>query len=148
MKMFSIRLLLTIFLFLILELIVINIAGLLPFMAIHKENITDAPYMEFLMDSLLHPLEKSSAMMEEKNPLFFLGSGGALLLILYVVFFAKERKGEYELADKYGVYGKARWARKNEIFIDNETVGVPVKQLMQDLEASMMEGKGDKRYGQ
>lgn len=144
MKLVGIRLLLVVVILIILELIVITIAGLLPFMAAHKADFSGAPYMDFFIDSLLNPIEKSTMMVEEKNPLFFIGSIGALLLTLYTVFSSKDGKGEYELADRYGVYGKARWARKNEIFGQNETICVPEKQLIHDLEASMMESGGDK----
>ncbi|MBT2757959.1 hypothetical protein J7E71_18975 [Mesobacillus foraminis] len=144
MKVVGIRLLLAAAILFTLELLVINVAGLLPFMAAHKADISGAPYMDFFMDSLLNPVESSIVLVEGKNPLFFIGSVGAVLLALYAVFFAKDRKGEYELADRYGVYGKARWARKNEIFVTSETVCVPAKQLIHDLEASMMESGGEK----
>jgi hypothetical protein len=144
MKVVGIRLLLTAAILLILELLVINVAGLLPFMAAHKADVSGAPYMDFFKDSLLNPIESSIVLVKGKNPLFFIGSAGALLLALYAVFFAKDRKGEYQLADRYGVYGKARWARKNEIYTPNETVSVPAKQLMHDLEASMMDSGGEK----
>ncbi|WP_121614502.1 hypothetical protein [Mesobacillus foraminis] len=144
MKMVGIRLLLAAGILLILELLVINVAGLLPFVAAHKADVSAAPYMDFFKYSLLNPIDSSIMLVEGKNPLFFIGSVGAVLLAMYAVFFAKDRKAEYQLADRYGVYGKARWARKNEIFVPNETVSIPAKQLMHDLEASMMETRGEK----
>ncbi|MBV7508891.1 hypothetical protein KW850_27185 [Bacillus sp. sid0103] len=144
MKMFGIRLLLTIFLLALLELVVINIAGILPFVAAHKENISGAPYMGFITENLLHPIESSTLMIEEKNPLFFLGSVAVVLLSFYAAFFMKGAKGKYQLADKYGVHGSSRFAHKHEIFKHGETVGVPDKQLMKDLEASMLDKKGVK----
>ena len=41
MKMFGIRLLLMVFLMALLELIVINVAGFLPFIAAYKANISE-----------------------------------------------------------------------------------------------------------
>jgi hypothetical protein len=143
MKTVGIRLLLTVFLMVLLELIVINVAGILPFIAAYKANISSAPYMEFLIENLLHPMEKATLMIEEKNPLFFLGSGAVVLLSFYVTFFIKGAKGKYQLADKYGVHGSSRFAYKNEIFKQGETVNVPVNQLMKDLEASMLDSKGE-----
>ena len=143
MKTFGIRLLLTVFLMVLLELIVINVAGILPFIAAYKANISSAPYMEFLIENLLHPMEKATLMIEEKNPFFFLGSGAVVLLSFYATFFMKGAKGKYQLADKYGVHGSSRFAYKNELFKQGETVGVPVNQLMKDLEASMLDSKGE-----
>ena len=99
--------------------------------------------MEFLIENLLHPMEKATLMIEDKNPLFFLGSGAVVLLSFYVTFFMKGAKGRYQLADKYGVHGSSRFAYKHEIFKQGETVGVPVNQLMKDLEASMLDSKGE-----
>jgi len=144
MKVFGIRVLLTMFLLVLLELIVINIAGILPFIAVHKGNISGAPYMDFIIENSLRPIESSARMIEEKNPLFFLGSGAVVCFSVYVVFFMKGPKGKYQLADKYGVHGSSRFAHKHEIFKQGETVGVPVKQLMRDLEASMLDMKGEK----
>lgn len=144
MKMFGIRLLLTVLLLVLLELIVINIAGILPFIALHKTNISGAPYIEFITENLLHPIEKATHMVEEKNPLFYLGSAAVILLSFYVTFFMKGAKGKYQLADRYGVHGSSRFAHKHELFKQGETVGVPVNQFMKDLEASMLDSKGEK----
>jgi hypothetical protein len=144
MKMFGIRLLLTIFLLVLLELAVINIAGILPFIVAHKANISGAPYMDFITENLMHPIGSSTLMIEEKNPLFFLGSGAVILFSFYAAFIMKGGKGKYQLADKYGVHGSSRFAHKHEIFKQDEIVGVPDKQLMKDLEASMLVKKGGK----
>ena len=53
MKTVGIRLLLTVFLMVLLELIVINVAGILPFIAANKANVSGAPYMDFLFENLL-----------------------------------------------------------------------------------------------
>ena len=139
---FGVRVGLTILFIMILELIVINVAGLLPFLAVHKENISGAPYIDFVIENLLHPFEKSTIMIQEKNPLFFLGSGAVVVVAIYTVFFMKSGKGKYELADTYGVHGSSRFAKKQEIFKQGETIEVPVNQLMKDLEASMQYTKG------
>ena len=54
----------------------------------------------------------------------------------------KSGKGRYELADSYGVHGSSRFAKRQEIFKQGETIEVPVNQLMNDLEASMQDTKG------
>ncbi|MGE7687147.1 hypothetical protein [Peribacillus simplex] len=144
MKVMGIRLLLMAFLLAIFELIVINIAGILPFLAAHKANISSAPFMDFVTENLMNPIGTSTSMIEKKNPLFFIGSGAVIVLAVFMVFFAKGGKGKYELADKYGVHGSSRFAQKHEIFTYGETVEVPAKQLMQDLDASMLVSKGEK----
>jgi hypothetical protein len=128
----------------LLELIVINVAGILPFIAEHKANISSAPYIEFLIENLLHPFEKTILMIEEKNPLFFLGSGAVILFSFYASFLMKGAKGKYQLADKYGVHGSSRFAYKHEIFTQGETIGVAVNQLMKDLESSIQDTRGEK----
>jgi len=144
LKLFGIRLLLTAFLLAIFELIVINIAGMLPFLAAHKAHISGALFLDFVRENLMHPMETSISMIEKKNPLFFMGSGAVIIFSVYAVFFAKGSKGKYELADQYGVHGSSRFAQKQEIFKPGETVGVPAKQLMEDLTASMLDSKGEK----
>ncbi|KQU25918.1 hypothetical protein ASG65_15060 [Bacillus sp. Leaf13] len=144
MKVMGIRLLLMAFLLAIFELIVINIAGILPFLAAHKTNISSAPFMDFVTENLMNPIGTSTSMIEKKNPLFFIGSAAVIVLAVFMVFFAKGGKGKYELADKYGVYGSSRFAQKHEIFTPGETVEVPAKQLLQDLEMSILDSKGEK----
>ncbi|MDM5291848.1 hypothetical protein QUF81_00895 [Peribacillus simplex] len=144
MKVMGIRLLLMAFLLALFELIVINIAGILPFLAAHQANISSAPFMDFVTENLINPIGTSTTMIEKKNPLFFIGSGAVIVLAVFMVFFAKGGKGKYELADKYGVHGSSRFAQKHEIFTHGETVEVSAKQLMQDLETSMLDSKGEK----
>lgn len=141
---FGIRLFLAIFLIVIVELIVINLASFLPFIAEHKTNVTSALIMDFVTQNVLHPIDASTSMIDDKNPLFILGSGAAIILVLYVAFFMKGNKGKYELADKYGVHGSSRFAHKHEIFKQGETIGVAPQQFMKDLEASMVDSKGEK----
>ena len=144
MKVMGIRLFLMAFLLTLFELIVINLAGILPFLAAHKANISSAPFMDFVIENLMNPIGTSTSMIEKKNPLFFIGSGAVIVLSVFMVFFTKGGKGKYELADKYGVHGSSRFAQKSEIFKHGETVEVPAKQLMQDLDASMPDSKGGK----
>ncbi|MFF2853470.1 hypothetical protein [Peribacillus sp. NPDC058002] len=144
MKVMGIRLLLMAFLLAIFELIVINIAGILPFLAAHQANISGAPLMAFIMENLMNPIGTSTSMIEKKNPLFFMGSAAVIVLAVCMVFFTKGDKGKYELADKYSVHGSSRFAQKHEIFMHGEMVEVPAKQLMQDLDASMLDSKGEK----
>jgi hypothetical protein len=143
MAIIAIRLCLIAILLVIFEIVVINLAGILPFIAVHKAHIQDAPYMDFLFGNTIHPINHSIMMVREKNPLFIIGSIGTILLTFYIGF-NKGKKGEYELADKYGVYDKSRFARKKEIFVEGQTIGIPYKQLLQDLEASMDESKEGK----
>lgn len=143
----GIRLLLMAFLLALFELIVINIAGILPFLAAHKANISGAPFMAFVTENLMNPIGTSTNMIEKKNPLFFIGSAAVIVLAVFMVFFTKGGKGKYELADKYGVHGSSRFAQNHEIFTHGETVEVPAKQLMQDLETSMLDSKGEKGSG-
>jgi len=144
LKVMGIRLLLMAFLLALFELIVINIAGILPFLAAHKANISSAPLMAFVIENLMNPIGTSTSLIEKKNPLFFIGSGAVIVLSVFMVFFTKGGKGTYELADKYGVHGSSRFAQRSEIFTYGETVVVPAKQLMQDLDASMQDAKGGK----
>lgn len=144
MKTFGIRIFLTFFLLVFLELFVINIASLLPFLSANKANISQAPFMDFVMQNVLHPISQSNSLIADKNPLFILGSAAAVGLAIYVAFFMKGSKGKYELADKYGVHGSSRFAHKHEIFKQGETVAVAPKQFIKDLEASIIVSEGEK----
>jgi uncharacterized membrane protein len=100
--------------------------------------------MAFVIENLMNPIGTSTSMIEKKNPLFFIGSAAVIVLAVFMVFFTNGGKGKYELADKYGVHGSSRFAQKHEIFTYGETVEVPAKQLMQDLDTSMLDSKGEK----
>ncbi|PED29436.1 hypothetical protein CON13_25235 [Bacillus cereus] len=143
MKTFGIRIFLTFVLLVILELFVINIASLLPFLAANKANVSQAPSMDFIIQNVLHPISQSNSLIADKNPLFILGSA-AVGLAIYVAFFMKGSKGKYELADKYGVHSSSRFAHKHEIFKQGETVAVAPKQFIKDIEASILVSEGEK----
>lgn len=126
---------------LILQLIVINIAGLLPFIAEQKNQLSTEAFLNYIWQNIQHPILHSTQMIQEKNPVFMLGSTSAIILSFYMAFISNRRKTQYELADKYGVHGSSRFARPSEIFTHGETLGVAPQQLMKDLEASMEDHK-------
>ncbi|MCQ6267831.1 hypothetical protein M1K46_19575 [Fictibacillus sp. WQ 8-8] len=139
MKKFRNRLMVWIVTLLVLQLIVINIAGLLPFIAEQKSQLSTEAFLNFILQNIQHPILQSTQMIQEKSPLFLLGSGSVIILSFYIAFISNRRKTQYELADKYGVHGSSRFALPSEIFTHGETLGVAPQQLMKDLEASMID---------
>ncbi|MDQ7860995.1 hypothetical protein RCO48_08155 [Peribacillus frigoritolerans] len=93
LKVMGIRLLLMAFLLAIFELIVINIAGILPFLAAHQGNISGAPLMAFVIENLMNPIGTSTSMIEKKNPPFLMGSAAVIVLAVFMVFFYEWRQG-------------------------------------------------------
>ena len=64
---------------------------------------------------------------------------GTIIVIAYMAYvvYKSSNKETYKIESKYAVHGSSRFANKTEIFVKNETIGIPVKQMFEDLESSM-----------
>ena len=100
------------------------------------KNMTTEIMKEGFLNLLFHPLSSISEMINKKNPVLIIGTIIVLLYMGYVVY-KSSSKDTYKIESKYAVHGSSRFANNNEIFVKNETVGVPVKQMFKDLESSM-----------
>ncbi|WP_079707716.1 hypothetical protein [Paraliobacillus ryukyuensis] len=128
--------LLTVFLF----YFSIFLAGILPFIASMKTNLTGDSVLEFSLNILLHPINNIQTMIDNKNPLLFVCFGASIVLIVYLMY--KSRRRDYEnVSDRYGVQGTARWATKAEIFnVEDEIIVHPENKMLDTINDTL---KGD-----
>lgn len=83
-----------------------------------------------------HPIEVITSIAKGKNPIFILGSLVVLIIFLRLIFNSR-KKSNYEIESKYAIHGSSRYSENSEIFVKGQTVGVPTKQLYEDLIESM-----------
>ena len=121
----------------ILEIFILCISVTISTLDQYKvKNMTARIMKERFTNLLVHPFSSISEMINGKNPVLFIGTIIVLLYMGYVVY-KSSSKGTYKIESKYAVHGSSRFANNNEIFVKNETIGVPVKQMFRDLESSM-----------
>lgn len=124
----------------ILEIIILCITTLIATINLYKiRNISSEIMKESFLNLLSHPIDSISKMISEKNPVLIIGTIIVLVYMIYVVN-KSSYKSTYKIEEKYAVHGSSRFANNKEIFVENETIGVPIKQMLRDLEASMVIG--------
>lgn len=138
------KLFLSLIVFIVLEILVILTAGIVPLFAHYKMALTGDIISYWLQVNIYHPIETIQSFINQKNPIFFIGTAFNFLYSLYLSI-KVNRKNKYKLADKYGVHGSSRWAKDNEIEVQGETMVVPARQLMNDLLESIKES-GDGKH--
>ena len=122
---------------LILETIILCVTVAISTLNQYKvKNITSEILKERFSNLLLNPINSISKMISEKNPVLIIGTIIVLLYMGYVVY-KLSSNGTYKIESKYAVHGSSRFANNSEIFVKNETIGFPVKQIFKDLESSM-----------
>lgn len=87
-----------------------------------------------------HPIIAISNLIKVRNLVFILGT--CLVLIVFLRLLLKTNKKKYEIESEYAIHGSSRYANNKEIFVEGETVAVPVKQFYEDLIAEI---KGENR---
>ena len=108
------------------------------------KNMTSEILEERFSNLLMHPLRSISEMISEKSPVLIIGTIIVLLYMGYVVY-KLSSNGTYKIESKYAVHGSSRFANNSEIFVKNETIGFPIRQIFKDLESSM--GIGSENIG-
>lgn len=86
-----------------------------------------------------HPIVAISSLVKAKNPVFILGT--CLVLIVFLWLLLKTNKKKYEIESEYTIHGSSRYANNNEVFVEGETVAIPVKQFLEDLTTEIKGGK-------
>ena len=89
-----------------------------------------------------HPIEVITSIAKGKNPIFILGSLVVLIIFLRLIF-NSSKKPNYEIESEYAIHGSSRYSNDDEIFIEGQTVAVPVKQFLNDLEEAIKGGNGN-----
>ncbi len=128
---------------LILESCVLCLAVAISVLNQYKvKNLTGEIMKGSLSNLLFHPISTISGLISKRSPVLFIGTIILLIYMAYVVY-KLSNKGTYKIETKYAVHGSSRFANNNEIFVENETIGVPVKQMFEDLQSSMGIGSED-----
>jgi hypothetical protein len=86
-----------------------------------------------------HPISVIPALAKSKNPIFILGSLVVLIIFLRLLLGSNGRKSKYEIESNYAIHGSSRYSDNDEIFVEGQTVGIPTKQLIQDLIESVQQ---------
>jgi len=110
------------------------------------KNVTGQIMKRRLLNLLFHPISTISGLISKNNPVLIIGTIILLIYMAYVVY-RSSNKGTYEIETKYAVHGSSRFANNNEIFVENETIGVPVEQIFKDLKSSIRE-RGESNEGE
>ena len=125
---------------LILEMIVLGASLLVSILNQYKvKNMTSKIMKENFSNFFIHPFYTIAKMINEKNPILIVGTIIVLIYLIYLIY-KSENKESYKIEEKYAVHGSSRFANNNEIFVKNETIGIPIKQMLKDLEKSMVIG--------
>ena len=125
---------------LILEIIVLSATLLVSILNQYKiKNMTTEIMKANFSNFLIHPFNVISKMINEKNPILIIGTIIVIVYMIYVIY-KSNNKHTYKIEEKYAVHGSSRYANNNEIFVKNETIGVPVKQIFKDLKSSFIIG--------
>lgn len=128
---------------LILEMIVLCSSLLVSILNQYKvKNMTSEIMKEKFSNFLIHPFNTIAKMINEKNPILIIGTIIVLIYMIYVVY-KSENKKTYKIEEQYAVHGSSRYANNNEIFVENEIIGIPVNQIFKDLESSFVIGSDD-----
>ena len=125
---------------LILEMIVLCVSLLVSILNQYKvKNMTSEIMKDSFSNFMIHPFNTIAKMINEKNPILIVGTIIVLIYMIYVVY-KFENKRTYKIEEKYAVHGSSRYAINREIFVKDETIGVPVKRILKDLESSFVIG--------
>ncbi|MCB2293690.1 type IV secretory system conjugative DNA transfer family protein [Clostridium algoriphilum] len=122
---------------LMLEIVVLCVSVAISTLEQYKvKNMTSEIMKERFLNLLFHPISSISEMISGKNSVIIIGTIIVLLYMIYIIYKSSD-KDIYKVEEKYAVHGSSRYANNKEIFVKNETIGVPVKQMFKDLESSM-----------
>jgi len=129
---------------LILEMIVLSASLLVSTVNQYKvKNMTSKIMEERFSNLLLHPIDTIAKMINEKNPILIIGTIIVIVYMIYVIY-KSNNKDTYKIEEKYAVHGSSRYANNNEIFVKNETIGIPVKRIFEDLKSSFVIERSEK----
>lgn len=137
MKKISIKIFITIIIMALLETCVLSLSEITLLMSQLKiENLKPQIIYNGLQYGLKHPIILVKTLKNAKNPIFIIGTGAVVIFSLYVLYKLTNKK-DYRLATDYAVHGSSRYANNKEIFVENETVGVTINDMIKDLKMSM-----------
>ncbi|KKE78669.1 hypothetical protein DTX80_17835 [Bacilli bacterium] len=121
---------------LLLEMVVIQVSHLLPFIGENKSTLNLEMLKGEALFVLQHPIDTISSLVSDNNPLFYIGTI-AVIIYTIVVFVKNPDKKGWEAEIENTTHGGARYARTNEIFIPNQIKGFSKKQLLEEFKNSL-----------
>lgn len=124
------------FMCLLLEMIVIQISNLLPFIGENKSRLSVDMLKDEAINTFQHPINVIGNLIADNNPLFYIGTI-AVIIYTIVVFVRNPEKEGWEAETKNTTHGAARYARPSEIFIPNQIKGFSKKQLLDEFKRSL-----------
>lgn len=137
MKKIRIKIFATLGIMALLETCVLSLSEITFLMSQLKiQNLKPQVIYNGLGNGFKHPIILIKTLKDARNPIFILGTGAVVLFSLYV-FYKLTNKKDYKLATDYAVHGSSRYASNKEIFVQNETVAIPISDMMKDLEMSI-----------
>ena len=135
--MIKLKLILALIISVILEVAIICLSVAISTLEHYKlKNMTVKIVNESFSNLLLHPINSISGMISRKDPVLIIGT---IILLVYIFYglYKSTNKDTYQIESKYAVHGSSRFANNHEILVEDETIGIPVNQLFEDLERSM-----------
>lgn len=123
----------------LLQLVVLEIASLLPFVGENKENLSGELLKDEALNILQHPISTIRSLIAENNPLFYLGTV-AVVIYMFVISLRTPPKTGWEAETENTTHGAARYAYAREIFIPSQLKSANKKELLEQFKKSLMEG--------
>lgn len=107
-----------------------------------KLDMTTNIVMDTLLEQVKHPVDTIQGYINDKNPIFIIGTIGNALFNLYLQIASKGKKEGWDVHEKNAYHGSARWAREKEIYADGNYEAVPVNDVYRELVNSLSQ-KGE-----
>ena len=135
--MIKLKLILALIISVILEVAIICLSVAISTLEHYKlKNMTSEIMKKSFSNLLVHPINSISGMISRKDPVLIIGT---IILLVYIFYglYKSTNKDTYQIESKYAVHGSSRFANNYEILVQDETIGIPVNQLFEDLERSI-----------
>ena len=135
--MTKLKLIIALIISVILEIFILCLSVAISTLEHYKlRNMTSKIMNESYSNLLFDPISTISGMISKRDPVLMVGTIIVIAYMAYVVY-KSSNKATYKIESKYAVHGSSRFANNNEIFVKDETIGVPVTQMFSDLQSSM-----------
>lgn len=129
--------------FILLEILVILAVVSINTLSQYKLDITTQLVLENIKMAFMNLMAFIKNTIEEKNPLFIIGTLFSLLYSIYTVSRKPSKKEGWETEDSNAYHGSARWATLQEIF-DHKNFLKQSKSTVQSDFANSLKQEGEK----
>lgn len=129
--------------FVLLEVLVILAVVSINTLSQYKLDITTQLVLENIKMAFMNLMAFIKNTIEEKNPLFIIGTFFSLLYSIYTISRKSSKKEGWETEDSNAYHGSARWATLQEIF-DHKNFLKQSKSTVQSDFANSLKQEGEK----